>query len=161
MKELFDKFERISLKDASNLNLIDTCFFISIFEHPKKIKRFEKLKNKSITSFNVSELINVEHRLHNNKHQIRKFLEKSEDIIILDVGVEPGEWEKEKMFVEKIQPKILKYCKDASDAVLLAAAIATNSNILTKDKHHMFNAAMENFAEKNNIEVYKELKDAL
>ncbi|MBD3163995.1 hypothetical protein GF323_02245 [Candidatus Woesearchaeota archaeon] len=76
MKELFDKFERIGIKEANKLKLIDTCFFISVFEHHENIKKFRKLKNKAITSFNVLELIKAERKLSHLKHGIRRFLEK-------------------------------------------------------------------------------------
>ena len=57
--------------------------------------------------------------------------------------------------------ELLIHCKDPSDCVLLAAAIKTNSVVITKDKHHLFNAKLENFIKKYDIKVYKELKDVL
>jgi predicted nucleic acid-binding protein len=162
MKELFKTFKRIPLDKARNLILIDTCFFISVFEHPEHIEQFVALKNKSMTSFNVLELIRVEHNLHHLKHRIRKFLEnsQSDNLRIIDIDIVPGQKKKEKEFVASISPGILDHCKDPSDAVLLAVAIKTGSDILTKDKHHLFNAVMENFVH-NNITIYKELKELL
>jgi PIN domain nuclease of toxin-antitoxin system len=163
MKELFDRFKRINLKDAKDLLLIDTCFFISIFEHKDHLKDFMRLKDKAMTSFNVMELIKVDHKLKHMKHDIRKFLEESkgEEMVIVDVDVHPGNREKEVQFVNSIEPELLRYCKDPSDAVLIATAIKTNSIVLTKDKHHIFNAILENFANKHHIKVFKELKDVL
>ncbi len=160
MKELFDKFPKIKLEDAKDLILIDTCFFISVFKHPEHIKQFSKLKNKAMTSFNIKELITVDHKLKKLKHPIRKFLENNE-FPIINIDVHPGNRQKEEEFIKTIEPNLLKYCKDPSDGVLLATAIKTKSNILTKDKHHIFNAIMENFANKHNINIYKELKQAI
>jgi len=157
MKELFDKFPKMNLEQAKDLILIDTCFFISVFEHPEHIKQFSNLKNKAMTSFNVKELIKVDHKLKKIKHTIRKFLENNE-FPIINIGVQPGNRQKEEEFINTIEPDLLKYCKDPSDAVLLAVAIKSNSNILTKDKHHIFNAIMENFANNHHINIYKELK---
>ncbi len=161
MKELFDRFERVDLKDAKGLNLIDTCFFISVFEHHEHIEQFKELRDKAMTSFNIMELIKVEHKLHHMKHQIRKFLEEipENELKIVDIDVMPGQREREKEFVSSVDSELLEHCKDPSDAVLLAVAINTNSTILTKDKHHLFNAQLENFIHKYNIKVYKELKD--
>ena len=163
MKELFDKFKKISLYQAKNLNFIDTCLFISVFEHNDKVNDFKKLKNKAMTSFNVQELIKVNKKLGHTKHSIRKFLENAEndELTIIDVGVLPGERETEKQFVNSIEPKLLKHCQDPSDAVLIAAAIKTRSNLFTKDKHHIFNVDLENFANKHNIKIYKELSDVI
>lgn len=161
MKELFDRFEKINLEVAKGLILIDTCFFISVFEHPEHIEQFKELKNKAMTSFNVEELIKVDHKLNHMKHAIRKFLEEipEKELKIVDMGVSPGQWKKEKKFVSSVEPGILDHCKDPSDAVLLAVAIKTDSTILTKDKHHLFNASLENFINNYKIKVYKELKE--
>lgn len=161
MKELFDRFKRINLEEARELNLIDTCFFISVFEHPEHIRQFSELRNKAMTSFNVLELIKVDHKLHHIKHSIRKFLEEpgENEMKIIDVDVVPGDKAREVGFVNSVDKDLLKHCKDPSDAVLLAAAIKTHSTILTKDKHHLFNAMLENFVDKYDMKVYKELKD--
>ena len=162
MKELFLKFPSIDHLNAKDMLLIDTCFFISVFDHHENIKKFSKIGRKAMTSFNVLELIHVDHKL-NHKHDIRKFLENLDpsELVIVDVPVHPGEWQKEKEFVESVDPLILKHCQDNSDAVLLAVAIKTHSDILTKDKHHIFNAYVENYVERDGIKVHKELKDVL
>ena len=160
MKELFDHFPRIKLKDAKRLNLIDTCFLIYLVEHSEHLEELTGLPNEAMTTFNIQEIVRVEHRLHRKKSTMRKFLKKS-DMEIVEIDVNPGDTEGEKKFVLSVDPDILKYCPDPSDAVLLAVAIKTNSSILTRDKHHLFNAALENFASKYNIRVYKELKDVL
>ena len=158
MKELFEHLKRIDLSDARNLKLVDTCFYIDLFEHPENLDEYNGLPDEAMTSFNVLELINVEHRLHKRKHLIRKFLKRN-DMIIVDIDVEPGDREREMEFIESVDKEILEYCQDPSDAVLLAVAIKTHSSILTKDKHHLFNAAIENFLCKYNVKIYKELKD--
>ncbi|MBD3163994.1 hypothetical protein GF323_02240 [Candidatus Woesearchaeota archaeon] len=79
----------------------------------------------------------------------------------MEIGVEPGDRQKEENYVDSIDGEVLRHCKDPSDCVLLATAIKTKSAVLTKDKHHLFNAELENFVKKYNTRVYKELKDVL
>ncbi len=157
MKELFNKLTKTELSTAKNLTLIDTCFFISTFGN-NHLKEFREIKNKALTSFNVEELVHVEHRLHHHKHEIRKFL-KNTDLIILNVPVSPGQRQKEMDFINSIDPDLLKHSHDPSDLVLLAAAIKTHSIVLTKDKHDLFNTELENYVKKYNIKIKKELKD--
>jgi len=157
MKELFDRFPRVSIDNADRSILLDTCFLIATLEHPDHYTGLLTLKNKAMTSFNVEELLKVEH--HKEKHTLHKFLKEVDDFTIIDVPVHPGEWEKEKSFVESIKPEIMQHCRDTSDAVLLATAVKTHSIILTKDAHDIFNAFLENFMNTEGIKVYKGLKD--
>ncbi len=159
MKELFDRFPKISLLSAKNVILLDTCFLISAMEHPEHFQELLSLRGKAMTSFNVEEIIKVMH--HKKKHALHKFLREVQDFTIIDIPVHPGEWEKEKSFVESIDPKIMQHCRDTSDAVLLAAAVKTHSVVLTKDAHDIFNAYLENFMNREGVKVYKELKDVL
>lgn len=156
MKELLQKIKKISLKDAKNLILLDTCFVISILEHHKHLDKL-KDKNLGITSFNVEELLHVKRRLsHEDKKMIRKFL-KYTSFCIVKIPVHPGDNKGEKKFVNSVDEELLKKVHDPSDAVLIAAAIKTNSIILTKDKHHLFTVVLENFLRKYKLKVYKDL----
>jgi len=156
MKELLQKIKRVSLVEARDLILLDTCFVINILEHHKHL---DKLKDKSLgmTSFNVEELLHVEHRLKSeDKRMIRNFL-KHPKFCIIEVPVHPGNREEEVKFVKSIDENLLKEVHDPSDAVLIAVAIKTRSIVLTKDKHHLFTVVLEDFLEKYSIQVHKDL----
>lgn len=157
MKELIEKARHLPLKSARNYILLDTCFLVDALGHNERVGKLLKLKNLAITSFNAEEFLHIERRL---PHEIRKRARKMlSGLSIIDIDVHPGEWKKEKSFVNDIEPKLLITIPDASDAVLAAAAIVTTSNILTKDRHHLFTAALENLSKDYNIKVCKELKD--
>lgn len=155
MKELMEKLQKLTLEDKLDY-LIDTCFFIWIFEHHKE-KQFEKLlKNNrcGITSFNAEELIHVTHHIHDKlKESERKFFHNSANLFLLKIPVHPGNSEKEKNFVASIIPDLNCIEHDSSDAVILAAAIKTHANILTRDKHDLFNAHLENCLKKYDLIV--------
>jgi len=157
MKELLLKLKRADLTHARNLVLLDTCFIISMMEHKEKIGRLSSLPI-ATTSFNIEELMHVEHSLH---HEIRKRLRaflKEGRLLVVDIDVSPGDWEAEKNFVDSVDEELLKAIPDASDAVLLAAAIKTRSIVLTKDKHHLFTVTLENFLNRYKLKVYKDMK---
>lgn len=156
MKELLQNIKKIKLEEAKDLILLDTCFVINILEHHKHL---DKLKDKSLgmTSFNVEELLHVEHRLKSgDKRIIRNFL-KHPKFCIVDIPVHPGNKEEETSFVKSVDKDLLKEVHDPSDAVLIATAIKTRSIVLTKDKHHLFTCVLESFLEKYSLKVYKDL----
>lgn len=156
MKELLQSIKRIRLEEAKGLILFDTCFVINILEHHKHLDKI-KDKNLGMTSFNVEELLHVEHRLKNeDKRMIRHFL-KHPNFCIVDIPVHPGNKEEEKKFVGLVDKDLLKNVHDPSDAVLIATAIKTKSIVLTKDKHHLFTCVLENFLKKYSLKVYKDL----
>lgn len=157
MKELVKSIPKINLDQAKGFILLDTCFVINALEHHKHL---DKLLDKKIgmTSFNIEELLKVEHRLkQEDKKAIRKTL-KHPFFSIIEIPVHPGNWEEEKSFVNTIEPNLLKEINDPSDAVLIAVAIKTMAPvILTKDKHHLFTVKLEDYLEKYRIKVYKDL----
>lgn len=158
MKELFNKFPRLTLNDNIDY-LIDTCFFIYIFEHhkEKEFSNFLKENKCAMTSFNVEELIHISHKISDDtRHKIRKFLH-DKTLSILEVPVHPGNPGQEHQFIKSISPELDATEHDPSDAVLLAAAIKTKANILTRDKHDIFNVKLENFLREYNIAVYNKL----
>lgn len=159
MKELIESMKHIPFGSARSMLLLDTCFVVSTLENPNHIKKLLTLKNLAITSFNAEEFLHIGHSL---SHEIRKNARKlfaEGNLTVIDIDVHPGDWKKEKVFVNEIEPKLLKDIADASDAVLIAAAISTRSNVLTKDRHHIYTAVLENLASEYNIKVCKELKD--
>jgi predicted nucleic acid-binding protein len=164
MKELFEKLPKLDFKDknASEYVLIDTCFFIHIFEnqHEHQLKELTEKYATAMTSFNVDKFLLKEHVVDERvRENARKFLKHNPNLTIIDVPVQPGNYEDEKFFVHSIDPELLKEIPDASDAVLMATAIKTNSTVLTKDKHHLFTIKLENYVKKYDLKVYKEFKD--
>lgn len=157
MKELLNKHKRISLTEAKDLALVDTCFFIDELKH----HRDTELLGLGMTSFNVEELIHVSKHLPSDiKEHIRHFLKKHPEFVVVDIDVHPGDHENEQEYVSKVDPQLLKMVPDASDAVLIAAAIIGKCSVLTKDKHHLFKAIVENYLPPG-IKVFKEMKDYL
>lgn len=163
MKEIFEKLPHVSIDDDSAREhiLLDTCFFIHTFAHQKEHKLRDLIAAKSVgmTSFNVEEFLYKEHVVDERvREYARKFL-KIHPITIIDIDVHPGNINQEREFVSNADPEILKDVPDASDAVLIAAAIRTQSIVLTKDKHHLFTVKLENYLNKHGISVHKEFHD--
>ena len=153
MKELFDSLEHVS--SGENYIFLDTCFLFDLFDRGKSLVMGY---NYAVSSFNVEELLKVSHRLHKDKVQLRKLL-KIHSFVVYDIDVHIGDFASEKDFVKSIDKELLKLIPDASDAVLLALAVKTKSNVLTKDKHHLFTVELENFIAGYGIKVFKEIKD--
>lgn len=161
MKEIFDAIPRTTKND---LILLDTCFIIDTFHNHKEkdLLAFAKKNRIAITSFNVEELIHVLPRKIKDKsikERVRKFFKEQDEIKILDIPVHPGDMEEEKAYVQEIDPFLSQDVPDPSDAVLVAAAIKTQSIVVTKDKHHLFTAILENYIERWNLKIVKDLKD--
>ena len=93
------------------------------------------------------------------KERVRKFF-KDTDIMILDIPVHPGNHEAELVYVQEIDPYLAQDVPDASDAVLVAAAVRTKSIVVTKDKHHLFTVILENYLQRWGLKVVKKLCDA-
>ena len=164
MKELFEKLQKISIDDnsANNFILLDTCFFINTFEHQKEqhLKDLMSTNRIAMTSFNVNEFLLKEHVVDERvRENVRRFLKKNPAMTIIDVNINPGDRYGEKAFVNSIDSGLLQDVPDASDAVLIAAAIKTSSTVLTKDKHHLFTTKLENYLQKYDIKVFKEYHD--
>ena len=135
MKELLNKLPRLELNTSIDY-LVDTCFFIWIFEHHKeqKFKKMLKENRCGITSFNAEELIHVTHHIHDKlKESERHFFHMNSNLSIVEIPVHPGNWEEEHRFVSSVLPELDLVEHDPSDAVILAAAIHTHADILTRD----------------------------
>lgn len=158
MREILENCRHTQMTHVRNLVLLDTCFFINFLEHHADMHLVRDKTRLATTSFNVDELLHVEHHLsHELKSRIREFL-KDTDLLIVDIPVSPGDWDAERLFVGSIDDKLLANVPDPSDAVLAAVAIRTGSCIVTKDKHHLFTVKLEKFLKPYNIMVYKDLK---
>ncbi|MBU0666795.1 MAG: PIN domain-containing protein [Nanoarchaeota archaeon] len=159
MRELFNQLEKKTLEDKLDY-LIDTCFFIWIFEHQKD-KQFEKFIEENecaITSFNAEELVYIEHKInHYAKDRLRKFLHNTK-LKLLEVPANPGNADSEHLFVKSVLPELDTIEHDPSDSVILAAAIKVGANVLTRDKHDIFNTRLENFLQEYKIKVFNKLE---
>ncbi len=117
----------------------------------------------ALTSFNADELSYIEEKKEldeNIRRNTRSFLKTKPALVVVDVPISPGSSAPEKQFVNYFDPEILKLCPDTSDAILISVAIHTQSDILTKDKHHIFTTLVENYVSQNyKINVYKELNE--
>jgi predicted nucleic acid-binding protein len=163
MKEIFAALPRVDLENTEKNILLDTCFFIHTFENQKENQLKELMKKFSVamTTFNAEEFLLKEHVVDERvREYVRKFLKKY-PIILVNVDVHPGDREGERRFVYSADPELLMDVPDASDAVLIAAAIRTKSDVLTKDKHHLFTVKLENYLNKHGLEVHKEYHDLL
>lgn len=137
------------------MKLIDTCSIINLFENNKEDVLLDK--DIAVCSFNKDELTKITHRHSINehlRHRIRKFFEKN-SINIVYIPVTPGNELEEKVFVESIDNELLKLIPDPSDAVLAACAARHKADIVTRDRHHLYTAKLENFFNRQGIKVFK------
>jgi len=158
MKELLKGLNIVPISKARNLVLFDTCFIVANLDNKHEFKELQKIENAATTSFNLLELLHIHHVKHNVKKILREFL-KTSNLTVVDINVRPGEWDREREFVKSVDPRLLEKIKDASDAILIATAIKTHSDVATKDKHHLFTTKLRNFITNYGIDVYKETKD--
>jgi predicted nucleic acid-binding protein len=75
----------------------------------------------------------------------------------LNLPIHPGNADKEHSFVKNILPAIDKEEHDPSDAVILAAAIKVSADVLTRDKHDLFNTRMENFLRPYGVRILNKI----
>ena len=158
MKALFEALKRKSLAD-NGLILLDTCFFVWAFEHQRErdLDSLCAARQVAMTSFNAEEFLHLHHKFSHIEPRVRDFL-KAKPISLLVVPVHPGDREGEVAFMRDIDPYLPQHVKDNSDGGLLAAAIRTRSHILSRDKHDVFNTALENFLQRYMIQVMNEFK---
>ncbi len=139
------------------MKLIDTCEIIRLFENNEEKALLQE--GIAVTSFNKEELLYITHRHKINehlRHKMKQFFEKN-NIKIIEIPVHPGSRLEEKTYVESISVDLLKVISDPSDAVLAACALQNNAEIVTRDRHHLYTAKLENLFSKNNIIVSKSL----
>lgn len=160
MKELFATLKRTS---KTGLVLLDTCFLIDALEKHKEHELLELASKRevAITSFNVEELEHVIKRVKDKsvKERLRMLLKDKPPISVLEIAVHPGDAEAEKEYVAAIDPYLAQDVPDPSDAVLVAVAIKTRSVVLSKDKHHLFTALLENYLHRWGLRIVKDLHE--
>jgi hypothetical protein len=149
MRELIETLDTDSHADY----LIDTCFLFYMLEkgHTKQLLDFCRSNKVGMTSFNLAEVEHVHHRLKGvMNHHVRDFL-KQKVIVNVPVGV---------LFVQEYDPELLRIVPDASDAVMLVAAMKLGANVLTRDKHHVFTVGCGNHIQQKGIVVLNDLPKA-
>jgi hypothetical protein len=158
MKELLDAMPRTSKR---NLVLLDTCFFIDIFQngHENDLVKLCKVHDVAMTSFNALELVRVLRRLPKVRDRIHQFLKNKPKLFIVEVPVVPGDHKAEVDYVASVDPYLAQDIPDPSDAVLVACAIRLHSQILTKDKHHLFTVLLQNYVQRWDIRIHKSIHD--
>lgn len=154
MKELLDALPHKTWTITRDVPLVDTCFFLDELHRHRQ----GELGGLGLLSFNAEELVHVSKHLPHLKQQVRKVL-KEQSMLVIDVPVHPGDRKGELAFVRHVDPHLLNIIADPSDAVLIAAAMKTHSPVLTKDKHHLFTAALNNYTQDHGVRVFKEMKD--
>lgn len=152
MKELFDRLPRWDLQADY---VLDTCFLFYVFDKQleHKLVKFCQDSIVAITSFTVQELI------HHKKDASKLFKERFRHIVsdlrlyVIQMDVHPGEVVSEREFVNDFDPAILHLVRDPSDAVSLVVALQHGANIITRDKHHLFTTALENYLNEKGLRV--------
>jgi hypothetical protein len=156
MKELFMRLKPFA---GSKGIILDTCAIFNSLDHHYKLNSLPR--QAIITSFTMHELLYKEHDVDEKVRQALRNWLKGTNAQIYPVPCTPGDREGEKQYVRSVDPRLLEIIPDPSDAVLLAAAIETRSDVFTKDRHHLYTAALGNYAKEWNIRVWKELKDVV
>jgi len=154
MKEIIEHMKKKEKVDY----LLDTCFLVNLFmsNHANKLIGFCNTHDVGISSFNLEEFEHIHHKFSGNEnHHLRHFL-KLNIVSCVTVDVSPGDHDSEKRFVSSFDPEILNVIPDASDAVLFVQALKIGADILTKDRHHIFTAAANNYLERYSISVFNE-----
>lgn len=160
MKEIFDALPKTT---KHRLVLLDTCFLIDTFakHNEGQLTELCEKHDVAITSFNVEELVHVLPKVKPTdvKNHVRAYFKNKPKISVLDIPVSPGDADMEKAYVAKVDPFLAQDIPDPSDAVLIAAAIETQSVVLTKDKHHLFTALLENYMQRWGLKVLKNMHE--
>ncbi len=159
MNNAIERLDSVSAEDARSKRsvLLDTSFLVYMLEkNPTALSAFCEDFFVLMTDFNLLELANMEKHNHGVKRLAKKFLE-TKPLKMLLTGINPGDWEGEKRFASNADPGLLKHVHDPSDAVLVAAAIRSKSYVLTRDKHHLFTAELENKISEYNIRIFNDI----
>lgn len=138
--------------------MLDTCFIIHEIKMQKEARLIEFCKNNTvlINTFNLEELKKVSKKLGHEKKRLKHFLENAEYNII-DVPIHLGDFELEREYINTFDDNLLKKIKDPSDGVLVVCAIKSGSNIITRDKHHLFTEQLEEEMQKYGLLVYNDI----
>jgi hypothetical protein len=155
MKMSFEEPENFRAKKSV---LLDTCFIIHELQNQKekRLLNFCEENTVLITSFNVEELKHVSKKLGHDKKLVKDFLKRAK-LTVINIPVNPGEITKEREYVNDFDPELMKKIHDPSDAVMVVGAILSSSDILTRDKHHLFTVELEEELKEYGLRVYNDL----
>lgn len=163
MKEIFDTMPHVTAEELSqtgNAFLVDTCFLIHALEgHQGKLLRLMHDHQLVLTSFTLQEFDFIRHRIDEKVRERARAFFRHQTMAILDIPPHPGDRKGEERYVNSVQPSLLQNISDPSDAVLAAAGIAAHASILTRDRHHLYTARLENHLKNNDIAVYKDFHE--
>lgn len=155
MRELIARLPQRPFSEVRHVRLLDTCFLVDLAER-NLLHRLLR-EPVAVTSFNLLEVDHIHHRLkEKTKESLRHFLRVAEELLVVEIPVVPGDREAERRFVESVDSSLLQKVRDPSDAVLIATAIVTRSDVYTKDKHHLFTVQLENYLHAYDLVVRKE-----
>jgi predicted nucleic acid-binding protein len=163
MKEIFSNMPHVTADELSrkgNTFLVDTCFLIhALSGHQGKLLRLMHNHSLVLTSFTLQEFDFVKHRIDEKVREAARSFFKHNTLPILDIPPHPGNRKGEENYVKTVDPHLLQDIPDPSDAVLIAAGIQTNSSILSRDRHHLYTARLENSLSHYGIAVYKDFHE--
>lgn len=163
MKEIFDPMPHVTVHDLSKTKdalLVDTCFLIYALEGRQgKLLRLMHGHKLYLTSFTLQEFDHIKHRIDEKVRERARSFFRHQQLPILDIPPRPGNRKSEGKYVNSVQPSLLIDVPDPSDAVLIAAGIATGASILTRDRHHLYTARLENHLRAHDISVYKDFHE--
>ena len=138
--------------------VLDTCFIIYEIENQRESHLIDFCENNLVilTSFTLEELEHVSKKLGHEKRRVKDFLKRA-NINFVKVPISPGDVDGERAYVDSFDEDLLSRVHDPSDAILVVAAIKSGSDILTRDKHHLFTSVLENKLKEYDIKVFNDL----
>jgi predicted nucleic acid-binding protein len=142
--------------------VLDTCFVIYelLNQNESRLLRFCEDNVVILTSFNLDELLFVSKKLNHNKKRVKDFLGRAK-LNFVKLPVRPGDIACEKKFVSDFSSDLLSKVHDPSDAVLVVAAILSRSDILTRDKHHLFTSVLNSELDSYGLSVFNDITSYL
>lgn len=155
MQELFDSLKRITPSDVEYY--LDTCFLFHVLSHrlEKELVSFCSQHSVAISSFNIGEFVYHHHDMSSQvKRGVRRLINNGLRLFVVDIEVAPGNPSAEHEYVDRVDTALLELIPDPSDAVLFALALESKASVLTRDKHHLFTTALENYSSDHGIFVY-------
>ncbi|MFW5866123.1 MAG: PIN domain-containing protein [Nanoarchaeota archaeon] len=159
MKELFTSLQHKSPREVDYY--LDTCFLFHIFTHnlDKDLFSFCNDNVVAVSSFTIAEFLFHHHDMPSSvKKGIRHSIHSGLRLFVVDIDVSPGHPDDERSFVSSIEPRLLSLISDPSDAVLFALALDSKASVITRDKHHLFTTALENYAYDHHVRVLNKIE---
>lgn len=156
------KFSDPSLFRSKKSVVLDTCFVIHELLNQKEARLLDFCEDNVVilTSFNLEELLFTSKKLGHNKKRVKDFLGRAK-LNFVKLPVSPGNAVEEKEFVNNFSSDLLFKVHDPSDAVLVVGAILSGSDILTRDKHHLFTSVLNSELDSYGLSVFNDISSYL